>query len=645
MRTQRKKVDIQEHSPTQQHDPFSGQAENWAPPIVSEVLQADGQPLDQTTRAFMEPLFGHDFSQVRVHTDTQAAESARAVSALAYTVGRHAVFGEGQYVPATKEGRRLLAHELTHVVQQTSRSFADVTTPEELRISNASNSFEHPANQAADAVMSDLHSASHTAVSLGLQPVPATDYPSVQRATNLEQSWSTEHPEGRIDEKGPYHYVLWNFDVGISQLKPEHKEKLNSIARDWQINRLQLGTLLRLDGHASRSGSLAENEKLSQDRVTEIWSYLVENRVDVERMESHHHGFSQPWFPNVTGEMRARNRRVEVRILRPEEGKPEPRPTLKPPEAKPTEQGFIISDPGKLGTRIPNISFQVKVPIAKIGKPVGPYLMIYLSGEIAGKFQLKTLAPGTAELHLKSGEYAAVAKQKLNDLIETKVNSEGKLSLSFYSIPLQPTFEWNPIKLHEPLSLAVSQAVPITELDLGNGLKVEGEVELKIKFGVGPSLGVATAFGTAGVVVSASIVGAVLLAYGTSRLVGDAHEKGMALARLLAHRNGYAWRVAGEAMGDDGYRIAHDSMLKYKDIGVFEDAYAGWKLAEDSMNALPADQRTALFNALKKLYSPDPARIQEGIFLRVGGVRNDNTLPPSNPDDLVPKALRDEDGK
>jgi hypothetical protein len=93
------------------------------PPIVHTVLNSGGgQPLDTTTRNFMEPRFGHDFSQVRVHTDEQAAESVRAVNALAYTVGRDVVFGEGQYAPGTSGGHRLLAHELTHVVQQSQSS-------------------------------------------------------------------------------------------------------------------------------------------------------------------------------------------------------------------------------------------------------------------------------------------------------------------------------------------------------------------------------------------------------------------------------------------------------------------------------------------------------------------------------------------
>ncbi len=91
---------------------------NTVPPIVHDVLNSPGQSLDAGARAFMEPRFGHDFSGVRVHTDARAAEFARSVNALAYTVGRNVIFGTGQYAPETGEGRKLLAHELTHVVQQ-----------------------------------------------------------------------------------------------------------------------------------------------------------------------------------------------------------------------------------------------------------------------------------------------------------------------------------------------------------------------------------------------------------------------------------------------------------------------------------------------------------------------------------------------
>jgi hypothetical protein len=88
------------------------------PPIVQEVLQSAGQPLDAGSRAFMEPRFRRDFSAVRVHADTLAAQSTRAVNALAFTVGSHIAFGHGEYAPETTKGKWLLAHELTHVLQQ-----------------------------------------------------------------------------------------------------------------------------------------------------------------------------------------------------------------------------------------------------------------------------------------------------------------------------------------------------------------------------------------------------------------------------------------------------------------------------------------------------------------------------------------------
>ncbi|MGA2353685.1 MAG: DUF4157 domain-containing protein, partial [Terriglobales bacterium] len=89
-----------------------------APPIVHQVLSTPGQALDRASRGFLEPRFGVDLGKVRIHSDARAAESAQAVGALAYTVGRDVVFGSGRYSPATPVGRQLLAHELAHVVQQ-----------------------------------------------------------------------------------------------------------------------------------------------------------------------------------------------------------------------------------------------------------------------------------------------------------------------------------------------------------------------------------------------------------------------------------------------------------------------------------------------------------------------------------------------
>jgi hypothetical protein len=96
----------------------NGAQASLAPPIVHEVLRGPGQPLDRPARTAMEGRFGRSFAAVRIHTDARAAASARAVGAQAYTVGHNVVFGAGRYAPHSSAGQRLLAHELTHVVQQ-----------------------------------------------------------------------------------------------------------------------------------------------------------------------------------------------------------------------------------------------------------------------------------------------------------------------------------------------------------------------------------------------------------------------------------------------------------------------------------------------------------------------------------------------
>jgi hypothetical protein len=116
------------------------------PPIVHEVLRSSGQPLDAKARSFFEPRFDYDFSRVRLHTDAKAAESAQAVNALAYTVGRDIVFGGGQYAPGTIAGQRLLAHELTHSSQQGAVAYS---APHELAIGPAHDNYESEADAVA----------------------------------------------------------------------------------------------------------------------------------------------------------------------------------------------------------------------------------------------------------------------------------------------------------------------------------------------------------------------------------------------------------------------------------------------------------------------------------------------------------------
>src|SRR5215208_4516328 len=157
---------------SRQRHPTSQPEAAAVPPIVHEVLRSSGQPLDPATRAFMEPRFGHDFGRVRVHTDARAAESTRAVNALAYTVSGDIVFGAGQYVPGTGAGRRVIAHELTHTIQQDG---VGDTSPVQSPMS-AAMAVDHEAESEAERAATDV-TAGRPAANVGA----GTAHPSLQR--------------------------------------------------------------------------------------------------------------------------------------------------------------------------------------------------------------------------------------------------------------------------------------------------------------------------------------------------------------------------------------------------------------------------------------------------------------------------------
>ncbi|MFG3340759.1 DUF4157 domain-containing protein [Glycomyces sp. NPDC048151] len=121
---------------------------------VHDVIGSGGSPLDLDTRADMEGRFGQDFSNVRVHTDSAAHESAKSVNAQAYTVGSDIVFQSGNYDPGSDSGKHMLAHELTHVVQQRSGPVDGTDAGGGVKVSDPSDRFEREASANADAVMS-----------------------------------------------------------------------------------------------------------------------------------------------------------------------------------------------------------------------------------------------------------------------------------------------------------------------------------------------------------------------------------------------------------------------------------------------------------------------------------------------------------
>ncbi|MCK4791236.1 MAG: DUF4157 domain-containing protein [Desulfobacteraceae bacterium] len=242
------------------------------PPIVHEVLRSSGQPLDVTTRAFMEPRFGHDFSQVRVHTDARAARSAKAVNALAYTVGNDIVFDKGQYSPDTNEGNRILAHELSHVLQQKTYQEPLQT---KLSISESANAAERQADDTADAVV------------FGIRKVPnsfAPAGPSIQRVCGVAAIGTRTE----CDDQDPIFvtgHPFFKFNVSCNDFAPGEEANLRSTAAA-----LPASGPVEVHGYASVDGNATFNENLSCARALKARTVLTSAGITAGRISVVKHG-------------------------------------------------------------------------------------------------------------------------------------------------------------------------------------------------------------------------------------------------------------------------------------------------------------------------------------------------------------------
>ena len=179
----------------------SAALEEQEPSPVKDVVGSGGTPLDKDTRGFMESRLGADFSNVRVHTDATASESARAVQAHAYTVGSDVVFQSGKYQPESDSGKRMLAHELTHVVQQRSGPVDGTPAPGGIQVSHPSDRFEQAAESSADRVMSSSASAP-TATSLG--PASASIQREGEDEEELQGSFVQREAEDEEELQGSF---------------------------------------------------------------------------------------------------------------------------------------------------------------------------------------------------------------------------------------------------------------------------------------------------------------------------------------------------------------------------------------------------------------------------------------------------------
>jgi Domain of unknown function (DUF4157) len=200
----------------------SNQESSEVSPIVREVLNYPGQPLDPETRTFMKSRFGYDFSNVRVHADSEAAESAKAINASAYTIGQDIVFGTGQYAPHSTEGRKLLAHELTHTLQQRSMTGEKKIQRTLLRRENCDNITSLPINETTSVSRGEHYTQTFTRPPSGNIRVTATATVSGD---------SSCHPDNTFGVN------VWQCHIVTDeQIEPQHIATIGGLPIDYKIS-------------------------------------------------------------------------------------------------------------------------------------------------------------------------------------------------------------------------------------------------------------------------------------------------------------------------------------------------------------------------------------------------------------------------
>jgi outer membrane protein OmpA-like peptidoglycan-associated protein len=266
-------------------------------------MASPGKPLDAKTRAFFEPRFGHDFSRVRVHSGSEAAASARAVDASAFTAGQHIAFDSGKYEPHTRKGQELIAHELTHTLQQ-SHAAPEIQQPS---VSEPSDAAEREASRVAS-----------TAVNHGPVSVQAHQPLSVQRQANPDAA------PRRLDldlaeSASPFmasalgSVTIDRFVTGKTDLSADNQAELAKTAETIRtlLKRYPASTI-RVIGHTDAVGQENDNQGLGQGRADAVQAALVRLGIPAEGIQTESRGASELLVKTKRAE--GRNRRVEVRF-------------------------------------------------------------------------------------------------------------------------------------------------------------------------------------------------------------------------------------------------------------------------------------------------------------------------------------------
>lgn len=291
---QRKCAECEEADEAEENEPVrrspvgtsaAGATGPLAPPVVQSALSGGGRPLDAALRADLEPRLGADFARVRVHTDSAADLAARSIGARAFTWKDRIAFAAGEYAPETRSGRRLLAHELAHVVQGGGA------------VRRQSVGTEPPAAAPPG--------------SGGGARAPPNPPPTLTRAQEVALS---RRSPGEFSVTGPPVVItLFNFAINDSALKDRHREALTAFGAMLRSYGGGQGIVIRSSGHADESGEPEINDPLSARRASAVAAFLT--RESGVGIVTEAFGENQPADVTGTPEGRSRNRRVELRIV------------------------------------------------------------------------------------------------------------------------------------------------------------------------------------------------------------------------------------------------------------------------------------------------------------------------------------------
>ncbi len=298
--------------------PGSARSVTEAPPLVHQVLRSPGQSLSSDDRSFFEPRFGFDLSRIRIHADSVASESAKSVAALAYTVGPDIAFASGQYQPGTDTGRRLLAHELAHVVQQSggSAKLHRRVSGRDLNDSNKDAAELEIANSAPAQITDESSSGI-----LRRQPKDATDTDTKDSdakdagaehvLTRPEEISLSRSSAGRIaGTRDPFGISLYNFAIDSAELKTEHRAVIAELASLIHLAGGIGSVQIYASGNADSTGEPIVNNPLSRHRAMAVQAQL--SRLSGAAIRATWHGEDDPVADNSSVDGRSRNRRVDI---------------------------------------------------------------------------------------------------------------------------------------------------------------------------------------------------------------------------------------------------------------------------------------------------------------------------------------------